>query len=246
MPSDPVGGDGTNTPNQRADERVNLQLAIRVEGYDPDGKKWDEMTVGDDISSGGAAFPLDHEVAKGQALLLSLRLPKRFRTFDHAAESYRVWAIVRKVEKTAKGFQLGMMFAGKNPPRGFHENPAIRYLLPGETRPAATLAKPGPKEPEERRVEPRFTVFLNLQLQGRAPDGEVISEPTVAENLSKSGARVMTTLPLAKGDIIVVTELGGDFLTRAEVRSITIGKDNIPRLSLKFLDQKVPDRLIAK
>jgi hypothetical protein len=237
------GPDDKGGASRRTDERIDLQLPIRVQGCDPDGTKWEEMTIGEDISSGGAAFPLDHEVAKGQAVLLSLRMPKRYRSFDEAAASYHVWALVRKIDKAEKGFRLGTMFLGKNPPRGFHENPGIRYLLPGETRSAEVIKKAA--KPEERRVEPRFTVFLNLRLQGKSVTGEVISEQTVAENLSRSGAKVMTTLPLAKGDILWVSEMGGDFMTRAEVRSISIGKDNVPRLSLKFLDQKVPDRLIA-
>src|SRR4051812_24434636 len=101
MPSD----GNRRTDQRRADQRIDLHVAVRVEAYDPDGKKWDEMTVCDDVSSGGAAFPLDHEVAKGQALLLSLRLPKRFRTFDPSAESHKVWAIVREVEKTETNFR---------------------------------------------------------------------------------------------------------------------------------------------
>ena len=231
--------------SQRANARFDLQLPIRVQGYDPDGTHWDEMTTGEDISSGGAAFLLTHEVARGQALLLSLALPKRYRTFDLTTPSFHVYALVRKVEKSDSGVRVGMMFVGKNPPRGYLENPSIRYLLPGETRPPAAVSKPTKLTADERRLEPRFQVFLNLRVQGTNPTGDVLEEQTVAENLSRHGARVLTTLPLGKGDVIWVAEIGGDFLTRAEVRGVSIGKDNIPRLNLKFLDQKVPDRLIA-
>jgi PilZ domain-containing protein len=231
--------------SQRINERLEIQLPIRVQGYDPDGTPWDEMTTGEDISSGGAAFVLKHEVAKGQALLLSLPLPRRFRAFDAATSSYRVYALTRTVEKSEAGLRLGTMFVGKNPPRGYEENPSIRYLLPGETRAPSALSKPTKLTADERRVEPRFQVFLNLRVQGKNATGDVLEEHTVAENLSRNGARVMTTLPLGKGDVIWVAEIGGDFVTRAEVRGVSIGKDNIPRLSLKFLDQKVPERLIA-
>ena len=70
-------------------------------------------------------------------------------------------------------------------------------------------------------------------------------EQTVAENLSKGGARVLTSLPVSKGDIILVEEVDGPFRTRAEIRNIYIGKDKVPRLNLKFLDTEAPDRLIA-
>jgi PilZ domain-containing protein len=226
-------------------EGMELQLPIRVQGYDPDGTRWEEMTIGESISSKGAAFVLKHEVVKGQALLLSLPLPKRYRAFDPTTPSYRVYALTRGVEKCEAGFLLGTMFVGKNPPRGYEENPSIRYLLPGETRTSSALSKPTKLTPDERRVEPRFQVFLNLRVQGKNATGDVLEEHTVAENLSRNGARVPTTLPLGKGDIVWVAEIGGSFMTRAEVRGVSIGKDNIPRLGLKFLDQKVPERLIA-
>ncbi len=209
---------------------------MRVEGYDPDGTRWEETTTGEEISSSGARFSLQHEVGKGQALLLSLPYPTL---------AYRVYALVREVEKAGNGFRLGTIFLGQNTPRGFEENPSIRYLLPGETRAVSALSQATKLTPSERRVEPRFQLFLNLRVHGKTGTGEVLSEHTVAENLSRSGARVMTSLPLAKGDVVWVEEVGGDFITRAEVRGVSIGKDNIPRLSLEFLDQKVPERLIA-
>ncbi|MFI5182986.1 MAG: hypothetical protein ACHQNV_01200, partial [Vicinamibacteria bacterium] len=70
-------------------------------------------------------------------------------------------------------------------------------------------------------------------------------EQTVAENLCKTGARVMTTMPVAKGEIVVLEEVGGDFRTRAEIRNVYIGQDHVPRLNLRFLDVEAPERLVA-
>ena len=44
----------------------------------------------------------------------------------------------------------------------------------------------------------------------------------------------------------MVEEKGGDFRTRAEVSSIAIGADGQPRVSLRFLDEPVPDRLLPR
>ena len=44
----------------------------------------------------------------------------------------------------------------------------------------------------------------------------------------------------------MVEERDGDFRTRAEVTSIAIGADGQPRVSLRFLDEPVPDRLLPK
>jgi hypothetical protein len=38
--------------------------------------------------------------------------------------------------------------------------------------------------------------------------------------------------------------VGGSFRTRAEVRSVSIGRDGIARLGLRF-DRDVPERLIS-
>ena len=222
---------------RRTSERLGVQLPLRVQAYDPDGTRWEEMTTGEDISSGGAAFPLRHLVVKGQAVLLSMPLPKRYRSYDPASASYHVYALVRTVDITDAGVRIGVMFIGKNPPRGFDENPAARYLLPGEKRPEAA--------PSDRRTEPRFSVFLNLRVEREAGHVGDLEEQTVAENLSKRGARVPTTLPVAKGEILTLSELGGEFRCRAEVRNVYIGKDGIPRLNLRFLDSEIPDRLIS-
>ena len=69
-------------------------------------------------------------------------------------------------------------------------------------------------------------------------------EQTVAEDISKWGAQVRTSLPLAKGDMVRVEEVGGDYKTRAEIRNVTIGPDNHPRLHLLFLDEPAPERLL--
>ena len=51
-------------------------------------------------------------------------------------------------------------------------------------------------------------------------------------------------LERSKGDTLTVEEVGGEFKTRAEVRRVQIGKDGHPRLSLLFIDEPVPERLL--
>jgi hypothetical protein len=131
---------------------------------------------------------------------------------------------------------LGLMFLGKHPPRGFEKNPSSRYLLSQD---------PAPGTRAERRSHVRRDLPYNLKLTRQAPGAEAQQEHTVAENLGKGGARVLTTLPVAKGEIIIVEEVGGPFRTRAEIKNIYIGKDKVPRLNLQFLDGEAPDRLIA-
>ena len=56
-----------------------------------------------------------------------------------------------------------------------------------------------------------------------------MEETTIAEDVSQRGAQVRaSTLPVVKGAILQVAEIGGDCKTRAEVRNISIGQDGQP------------------
>jgi hypothetical protein len=210
-----------------------LRIPLKVDGFDADGP-WQEMTVSVDTSASGAGFTLAHPVQFGQVLLLALPLPKRFRQYDLTDPSYRIYAVVRWVEPGGDHVSVGVLFLGKNPPRGYEKNPAGRYLLAHDPAPATRT---------ERRAHPRHELPYNLKLTREGPDRQ--QEHTVAENLGKGGARVLTSMPVVQGEIILVEEVGGPFRTRAEIRNIFIGTDKVPRLNLKFLDGEAPDRLIA-
>jgi serine/threonine-protein kinase len=98
---------------------------------------------------------------------------------------------------------------------------------------------------EERRQTGRLEIFVNLVIRRVGTLGTVLQEErTIAENIGRGGARVLTSMAsLTIGDVIQVEEVGGDFKTRAEVRGSYLGKDNVHRLNLRFLE-KAPDRLV--
>lgn len=219
---------------RRKEPRMGLSLPVRVQGYGADGKSWEEMTSSEDASYSGCAFLLKHAVEIGQALYLSLPLPKRFRQYELTEASYHIYALVRDTSPAKSGQRLGVMFLGRQPPRGFAENPAGRFLLPED-------AKPGPRD---RRQQPRLEVFLNLKLRRANGGAGPQEEQTVAENLSRRGARVKTSLAVSRGEVLELEELGGAFRTRVQIKNVYIGKDNVPRLNLCFLDAEAPDRLV--
>jgi predicted Ser/Thr protein kinase len=100
--------------------------------------------------------------------------------------------------------------------------------------------------PTERRRVTRLDIFVNFKLRRLGTAGTVLQEErTIAENVGRGGARVMTSMAaLATGDIVHLEEVGGPFKTRAEVRGTYVGKDNIRRLNLHFLDSPAPDYLV--
>ncbi len=154
----------------------------------------------------------------------------------HAHEFYRVYALVRHTSGAAGDYRVGVLFLGKSPPKGHDENPGSLYLLPTD---------PPPASKEERRKWQRMAVFVNVRLRWTTPGGQELEEQTIAENIGRGGARVLTSLPVVKGDVVRIEEVDGDFQVRAEIRNIYIGADHIPRLNLRFLDAAAPDRLLG-
>ena len=224
---------GAPGKERRKHVRVAMKLPVRVQGRDPDGTTWEEMASCDDMSTGGVGLSLQHAVRLGQVVHLSLPLPPRLRQYDLTDPSYRVYALVRNLRPGSPATRIGLLFLGKHPPRGTESLPSELFLLPGDPKPV------------ERRRFPRYLVQLRLRLEADwAPGGVAREERTAAEDVSAWGAKVKTTLPVVKGAVVQVEEVGGDFKTRAEVRSVSIGPDGQPRLSLLFLDNQAPERLL--
>jgi hypothetical protein len=100
--------------------------------------------------------------------------------------------------------------------------------------------------PADRRRVTRLDIFVNLVIRRIGTAGTVLQEErTIAENVGRGGARVMTTMSsLVPGDIVHLEEVGGPFKTRAEVRGSYLGKDHVRRLNLRFLDSPAPDYLV--
>lgn len=222
---------GTERHERRSQERMSLTLPVRVQGQYPDGATWEDMTSISDASMGGASVKLSRTVLRGQALFLSLPLPKRYRTFDLTLPTYRVYAVVCSVKP---GGELGLRFLGKNPPGGYRRNDSGLFLSPPVSPPTS-----------DRRAAPRRDGVFFFVLKPNDDRGSRREETTVADNLGPGGARIRTTQIFAHGEVLEVSEAGGSFTTRASVRNAYLGEDSVWRLNLMFLDM-VPARLLAQ
>ena len=215
---------------RRRQRRVPLKVPVRVRGRGADGVGWEEMSSCEDASIGGVALVVAHAVRPGQVLHLSVPLPQRFRQYDINDSSYRTYALVRHARPSASALRVGVLFLGRHPPRGAQSLPAELFLMPGERA--------------ARRARPALTLRLRLESE-QAPGGVAEEEDAPVEHLAPRVALVRTTrLPIARGTLLTVKEKDGEYCTRAEVSSISIGADGQPRVSLHFLDQAVPDRLL--
>ena len=130
---------------------------------------------------------------------------------------------------------MGVLFLGRHPPRGHAQNPGGLYLLPTDV----VTALPGDRgySGPERRAQPRYEIAVQLTLTRPPPVAfGPAFERTTTRNLSAGGAMVVTTLPLSRGDVVLVEDLQGLLRTQGEVVGLFIGKDNAPRLNLRFVD----------
>jgi hypothetical protein len=138
---------------------------------------------------------------------------------------------VRHARPLASAQRVGVLFLGRHPPRGAPAPFAGLFL---------------PEDREVRRARPAPTLRLLLSAEN-APGGLAGEEDVTVESLAPRVAVVRTTrLPVARGTLLAVEDKGGLFRSRAEVTSIVIGADGQPRVSLRFLDDPVPDRLLTK
>lgn len=98
----------------------------------------------------------------------------------------------------------------------------------------------------DRRLHTRLGTPVNVRLKRLDAHGRTVQEErTIAEDISRGGARVMTAMAgMALGETLEFEEVGGDFRTRTKVRHATLGADRIQRLGLEFIDHQAPDRLV--
>lgn len=227
---------------RRRDPRMGMNVTVQVRGHDQDGTAWEEMTASDDISYGGASFPLRHGHGVGQVLLLSAPLPRNFRRYDLAETSYKSYALIRNSRATDSGTRVvGVMFLGRVPPKGFEAKPGGRYRLPTDPRGAVTPSSN--ISAADRRRNERLQLFVHLKLK-RAGMVGVMEEQTVTENLSRGGARVFTTLPVSKGETLTVSDFEATVSCEAVVRNVYVGPDRVTRLNLQFPDVRGFEKLL--
>jgi hypothetical protein len=237
--------EGPGFVDRRKGTRMVLRVPVRVQGHDPDGTAWTEMAMTEDADSGGAAIMMRRAMRRGQAVLLTLPLPKRYRAYDPASASYTVYAVVRNAHPAGAQCRVGVMFLGKNPPKGHAQNPGGLYLLEADVVAGTAGGRPRYTGPE-RRAQRRYDIAVQLTITRPEP---VAFGPTLDQaatrNIGLGGALVPTALPLTRGDVVIVRDLQGILKTRAEVRGLFIGKDNVPLLNLKFLDPAAADAVRA-
>lgn len=237
----------------RKNQRVSIQLPIKVEVRLDTKKTWEEITRVKDVSIFGTGFILSRPVKRGRLVYLTIPMPRQLRSYDLSEAQYRIWGIVRRCIKineaisNAEKYSIGVGFIGKDPPESYFENPSTIYdisELENEEFWTIYEADLNPDEsqlPSNVRRHSRIKIPTNVTVEILDDDGNVIAdEQTVTENISYSGAAIYTTLSPSVGSFIRLTSDQYNVSIISIIRGVRVGADNIQRLHIEFIDRFFP------
>ena len=249
---------------QRKARRIDTSMPVRVQYQTDRTGGWDEVSRLLQVSPLGAGIKLKHFVETGRLVLLTMPLLPELRTFDFSEPQYKVWGLVRyinweNVSYNARGeaslYEIGIAFVGKHPPDSYQKDPATTYQITGfsqsglwqieEGKPDVFV--PSPKEAYDGRNDGRFMIPLNIVIEVLNEGGTVmLSESSVTENVSLSGASVFTTLNVKAGAYVRMVCPEYNISVLSMVRSRQTAEDGFTRLHLEFIDQQFPLEGIEK
>lgn len=244
---------------ERVARRIPTSMPVRLQYQTGKTGGWDEVSRLLQVSPLGAGIKLKHLVEVGKLVLLTMPLLSELRRFDLAEPQYKIWGLVRyinweKVSYNEKGeasmYEIGIAFVGKEPPESYKKDPTTSYDIAGfnkiglwelkEGLPDTSLPDPRKSDYADRN-DGRFMIPLNVRVEVLNEEGNVaISEESVTENVSLSGASVFTTLNVKDGSYVRLICPEYNFSVLSLVRSRATGSDGFTRLHLEFVDQQFP------
>ncbi len=227
-----------------------MSLHAVVKAKEKNDRHWKEVADLITVSATGSSFNLQRPCEVGTLLSLMIPLPAHMRCYDHDKEFYRVWGLVQHCAPIKaddpSNFHIGVAFIGKHVPEGYRANPMQHYHISGVDE-AGMWSVSKSKTPFKKRAEARFWRPIDLYLAlVDTKDGSTGGERTVTENVSRSGAAVITTLDVGIGDRVKFISEEYDFSGLAVVCNKQRGDDGRTRLHLKFVDNRFPVQALMK
>src|SRR5215204_1233433 len=223
---------------------IGVSLPVKVEVRAADNNVWREISRIESVSKTKADFYLTRALEVGQLILLKMPIKKDLRRYDFDRGQYRVWSIIRSCEQTARDdfsiYHLSVAFIGQEPPASFRQNPSTIYKLDKIGEDGFWQINELRQGPENRR-HPRYQIPIEICIAVYDEQENIVAEEnTVTENISVSGASVFSDLPLDIGDPVKLIKQCDGFSANAVVRNRRVGKDNLPRLHLEFINGCFP------
>ena len=215
-----------------------------VKGKDKGNRQWKAVADLISVSSTGASFNMARNCEPGTLVSLTIPLPAHLRCYDYDQEFYRVWGLVQHCEPMTaddpSNFHVGVAFIGNTCPDTYKADPMQHYRVAGVDD-TGMWKVDELKTPFKKRADVRFwrSVELYLALID-TKDGSTGGERTVAENVSRGGAAVLTTMNVGIGDRVKFISEEYDFSGLAVVCNAQPTDDNRTRLHLNFVEVNFP------
>lgn len=236
-------------PKQKAD-LTSMTLHAVVKAKDKDRQLWKEVADLISVSATGSSFNLPRACQVGTLVSLMVPLPVHMRCYDYDKEFYKVWGLVQHCESVSAdqpdNFHVGVAFIGKKPPEAYRSNPQSTYRISGVDDSGMWKVTES-ATPFKKRSDVRFWRPIDLYLALiDTQDGSIGGERTTAENVSRSGAAVFTTLDVGIGDRVKFICAEYDFSGLAVVCHRQVGEDDRTRLHLNFVETNFPVETLMK
>jgi len=215
-----------------------------VSGMGAEAENWKEDAEVLNYASNGFGFYLDRECAVGNLVSITMQMPPHLRCYDHEEEFYRVWGIVQNCNAISRDgskiYQVAVAFIGSAPPESYEADPLQNYRICGVTGEGlwkVTEANSKFVQRKELRYWQKVEFYLVVTgTQREALGGERI----LTENVSKTGAALLTSLQMNVGDRVKLISEEFDFSSHATVCNTESIDDGKMRAHLRFIDGQFP------
>lgn len=235
---------------EEAVDTVSTTLFAVVKVKESNDESWKETADVISVSSTGAGFYINRECQVGRLVALVVPLEPHLRCYDHQKELYAVFGLVQHchllTNEDASGYHVGVAFVGKKPPESYREDPTQSYRICGMSEDGLWKIKEAAKAFKPRK-DPRFYQSINHYLAViDAQKTAIAGERTTTENISKSGAAVITSLDINVGDRVKFISEEYDFSGLAVVCNRKVSADGRARLNLQFVGNSFPIKKIIQ
>ncbi len=236
--------------DELVEETVDLAPTIMhavIKIRDEKSKLWKETAEVINVSATGAGFYMIRQCKAGRLVSMMMPVEPHLRFYDHEKELYRVWGVVQHCHRLTDediGFHVGVAFIGREAPESYKTDPMQSYRICGMTEDG--LWKVQEAKEFKPRKDPRFYAAVDHYLAVvDAQNSDKKGEKATTENISKSGAAVLTNLDLHAGDRVKLISEQYDFSGLAVVCSRKDTKGGKARLSIQFVGATFPVEQIS-
>ena len=205
---------------------------------------WKETADVVSVSSTGAGFYVSRACQVGRLVALVVPLEPHLRCYDHQKELYAVHGLVQHCQMISSGndagYHVGVAFIGKHAPKSFREDPTQSYRICGMDEDGLWKITEAAKDFKPRK-DARFYEAIDHYLAiVDAQKTTLKGERATTENISKSGAAVLSSLDVHVGDRVKFISEKYDFSGLAVVCNRKDCKDGRARLHLQFVENTFP------